>query len=104
MVLVQSHRYQSSLSPNQNPNQKKRSLLMPRDILGEYGDDTPQPQVAVIRRGGILPGQTSDVNNYRPPQGPKSINDPKSPGIHGANSGTNGSQGSTSDALQRGGS
>ncbi len=77
---------------------------MSRDILNEYGSDTPQPQAATIKRGGVLPGQTRDVNNYSPPQGPKNINDPQSPGIHGANSGTDGSQGSRSDALQKGGS
>ena len=26
-----------------------------------------------------------DVMNYKPPQGPKNINDPKSPSIHGKN-------------------
>lgn len=31
--------------------------------------------------------------NYRPPVGPKNINDPKSPGLHGTNHGPCGSQG-----------
>jgi len=32
--------------------------------------------------------QTSkDVNNYQPPCGPKNINDPQSPGLHGKNHG-----------------
>lgn len=29
---------------------------------------------------------------YSPPQGPKGINDPKEPGLHGANHGTCGTQ------------
>jgi hypothetical protein len=42
-------------------------------------------------KGGILPGDTRDVNNYSPPQGPRNIDDPKSPGLHGENKGnTNG--------------
>lgn len=41
--------------------------------------------------GGILPGDTKDVMNYKPPYGPKNITDPQSPGLHGANFGiTNG--------------
>lgn len=30
---------------------------------------------------------------YSPPQGPKNINDPKTPGLHGTNHGNNGTQG-----------
>lgn len=75
---------------------------MSRDILGEYGRDTSQPQTTSSPRGGITSGK--DVMRYAPPQGPKGINDPQSPGIHGANSGMDGSQGSTHDALQKGGS
>lgn len=30
---------------------------------------------------------------YSPPQGPKNINDPKGPGLHGENCGPNGTQG-----------
>lgn len=37
--------------------------------------------------GGVLPGYTKDVMNYKPPQGPRNIMDPKSPGLHGVNSG-----------------
>lgn len=38
-------------------------------------------------KGGILPGDTKDVMNYKEPQGPKNIMDPKSPGLHGSNHG-----------------
>lgn len=33
-----------------------------------------------------------DVPNYSPPQGPKSVDDPKSPGLHGDNHGNCGTQ------------
>lgn len=58
---------------------------MARDILGDYGRDTPQPQRARATNGGRL--ETRDVRNYQAPVGPKSINDPKSPGLHGENYG-----------------
>jgi hypothetical protein len=60
---------------------------MARGILGEYGSDTPQPQAGPVHCGGVLPGETKDVMNYKPPQGPKGIMDPKSPGLHGRNAG-----------------
>ena len=59
-----------------------------RDILSMYGRDTPQPQAGGVSCGGVLPGETKDVMNYKPPQGPTNIMDPKSPGLHGVNSGT----------------
>ena len=71
------------------------------DILRQYGRDSRQPQASSAVRGGIT--SAKDVRNYQPPVGPKGINDPQSPGIHGANSGMDGSQGSTHDALQKGG-
>jgi hypothetical protein len=37
--------------------------------------------------GGVLPGDTKDMMNYKEPLGPKGINSPKSPGIHGTNHG-----------------
>jgi hypothetical protein len=61
---------------------------MGRDILGGFGPGSSQPQASSASCGGVLPGETKDVNNYRPPQGPKNIMDPKSPGLHGANRGT----------------
>jgi hypothetical protein len=61
---------------------------MARDILGGFGPNSRQPQVAGVDDGGIMPDDTVDVMNYKPPQGPKNIMDPKSPGLHGANRGT----------------
>ena len=74
---------------------------MARDILNEFGNESNQPSYSPQVRGGVMSGK--DVMRYLPPVGPKGIKDPQSPGIHGANSGTDGSQGSTHDALQRGG-
>lgn len=34
-----------------------------------------------------------DVMGYKPPQGPKNINDPQGPGLHGHNCGKGGTQG-----------
>ena len=64
---------------------------MPRDILSMYGRDTPQPQQPVASHGGCL--EAKDVNNYKPPVGPKNVSDPKSPGLHGTNHGCCGTQG-----------
>lgn len=61
------------------------------EILGDYGRDTPQPQAGRATCGGEMP--VRDVNNYQPPVGPSNINDPKSPGLHGTNHGTSGTQG-----------
>lgn len=38
--------------------------------------------------GGVLPGETMDVMNYKAPQGPKGINDPQGPGLHDDRPGT----------------
>lgn len=64
---------------------------MARDILSMYGRDTPQPQQPVASNGGRC--DPKDVMNYKPPVGPKTINDPKSPGLHGTNHGCCGTQG-----------
>lgn len=56
-----------------------------RDILSEYGRDIPHPQAPRATSGGCTDAR--DVMNYKPPQGPTNINDPKSPGIHGENHG-----------------
>lgn len=61
---------------------------MARDILGGFGPNSRQPQVAGVDDGGIFPDDVKDVMNYSPPQGPKNIMDPKSPGLHGVNQGT----------------
>ena len=58
---------------------------MPRDILSGYGPESPMNQKARATNGGIMPER--DVRNYRPPQGPTNINDPKGPGLHGYNCG-----------------
>jgi hypothetical protein len=53
---------------------------MARDILGEYGKDSSQPQAARATSGGVTSAKPLE---YCPPVGPSNINDPKSPGIHG---------------------
>jgi hypothetical protein len=58
---------------------------MPRDILGEYGKDSSQPQAARATSGGVK--EAKPISNYKAPVGPTNINDSKSPGIHGANLG-----------------
>lgn len=58
---------------------------MPRDTLSEYGRDSSGPQRPRATSGGVT--QARDVRNYRPPQGPTNINDPKGPGLHGHNCG-----------------
>lgn len=58
---------------------------MSRDILSEYGRNSGVGQGPRATSGGA---QTpKDVMNYREPQGPKNIGDPKSPGLHGTNHG-----------------
>lgn len=63
---------------------------MARDILGEYGPESNQPQAPVSRDGGQCDPKPIP---YSPPVGPKNINDPKGPGLHGDNCGTSGTQG-----------
>lgn len=58
---------------------------MARDILGGFGPNSSQPQVAPASNGGDP--RTKDVRNYATPQGPKGIMDPQSPGLHGTNHG-----------------
>jgi hypothetical protein len=48
--------------------------------------------------------ERKDVMGYRPPQGPKNINDPKSPGLHGKNFDYCGSQEQPSLRSQSSGS
>lgn len=54
---------------------------MARDILGEYGKDSSQPQAARATSGGIT--SAKPIGNYHHPCGPANIDDPKGPGIHG---------------------
>lgn len=63
---------------------------MSRDILSEYGPDQPSHEKAPATNGGQLEVKQLP---YSPPVGPKSIGDPKSPGLHGTNHGNNGTQG-----------
>lgn len=63
-----------------------------RGILSEYGPDTSKPQRASAECGGVLPKDVKPIP-YSPPQGPKNIGDPKSPGLHGTNHGNAGTQG-----------
>ena len=55
-----------------------------RDILSEFGKDSSGPQRAPATSGGVMQAKPM---NYSPPQGPTNINDPKTPGLHGANHG-----------------
>ncbi len=64
---------------------------MARDILSEYGPESPSNQKPSASGGGYP--ETKDVHNYQPPVGPSNINDPKSPGLHGTNHGNACSQG-----------
>jgi hypothetical protein len=64
---------------------------MARDILGEYGPESPMNQKPRASHGGQMP--VRDVMGYRPPTGPTNINDPKGPGLHGHNCGPGGTQG-----------
>jgi hypothetical protein len=63
---------------------------MARDILGEFGPESHQPQAARATSGGVM---TAKPLSYSPPQGPTNINDPQSPGLHGHNCGPCGTQG-----------
>jgi len=73
---------------------------MARDILGEYGPESPNPQKARASTGGVK--QARDVNAYKMPQGPTSINNPQSPGLHG-NVYPSGSQTSAIHSRESGG-
>jgi len=64
---------------------------MPRDILSEYGRDSGVGNRPRATRGGVM--EARDVRAYQPPQGPTNINDPQSPGLHGHNCGSGGTQG-----------
>lgn len=61
------------------------------DILNEFGPDTSQSDAGRATSGGQQTPR--DVRNYSAPVGPKNINDPKGPGLHGDNCGTCGTQG-----------
>jgi hypothetical protein len=63
---------------------------MAREILSEYGPDSPADQKPRATNGGKMP--VRDVHNYSPPQGPSGIMH-KGVGLGGANHGCSVDQG-----------
>lgn len=53
---------------------------MPRDILNEFGPNSPGNQRPRATSGGVTEAKPL---SYSPPVGPTNINDSKSPGLHG---------------------
>jgi hypothetical protein len=74
---------------------------MPRDILNEYGPNSPSNQRPRASSGGIT--QARDVMNYQPPQGPTSIGD-RGPGLHENNFGNCGTQQRSNTSTRESGS
>ncbi len=62
---------------------------MARDILSDFGPDSPSNQRPAATNGGQMPVKEIP---YSPPVGPSNIGDSKSPGIHGTNHGNCGTQ------------
>lgn len=60
---------------------------MAGDILRQYGRDSRQPQASKATCGGVLPGDSGDVNNYQRPFGPTNIYERQAPGLQGKNHG-----------------
>ncbi len=73
---------------------------MSRDILSEYGPDSPSPQAARLTRNGPEPHR--DVRNYQPPVGPMGISK-EGPGLGGNNYGNCGTQQRSSIAPRESG-
>lgn len=65
---------------------------MARDILNEYGPDSPMNQKPRATSGGVTTAKPCD---YSPPKGPIGI-DHSGPGLGGANLGNCGTQGPSS--------
>lgn len=59
---------------------------MTKDILNYYGPNSANVQKPSATCGGVCEAKELP---YSPPVGPKNINDPKSPGLHGKNHGNN---------------
>lgn len=56
---------------------------MPRDILSEFGPDSPMDQKPRAKMGGVTMSGKRDVMGYQPPMGPSNIYDGNGPGLHG---------------------
>lgn len=63
---------------------------MARDILGEYGPESPMDQKPRATNGGKMP--VRDVMGYKEPVGPKNRHS-EGPGLHDDNRGCCGTQG-----------
>lgn len=74
---------------------------MARDILSEYGPDSPANQKPRATKGGVM--EFRDVMGYAPPYGPTNIGD-RGPGLHGENFGCCGTQGPYSTPTAESGS
>lgn len=74
---------------------------MSRDILSEYGPESPNKQVARITSNKSV--DERDVLDYQAPQGPKGIGN-RGPGLGGENLGNCGTQGTTSTPVSESGS
>lgn len=75
---------------------------MARDILSEYGNDSPQPQKPRAESGGCT--EARDVMGYEPPTGPKYIMRTGVGLRGGTNFGNAGSQGKKSLQAEGAGS
>lgn len=73
---------------------------MARDILSEYGPDSPSHQAARARSGGVTEAKPL---RYSPPQGPIGIGH-EGPGLGGDNHGNCGTQGSYDNPSHESGS
>ena len=63
---------------------------MPRDILSEYGPDSPSDQKPRATNGGRMPVKPIP---YDPPNGPMGMMGNEHPGLGGSNHGNCGTQG-----------
>lgn len=75
---------------------------MPKGV--QFDPDFSTHRGSSVDAGGVMPGEAVDVHNYKAPRGPRNINEPKSPGLHGKNFDYCGSQEQTSLKSQSSGS
>lgn len=73
---------------------------MPRDILSEFGPESPRDRDPGFVDGGVK--RARDVMGYQPPQGPRNIMESATPGLHG-DIYRSGSQGPASTPIQSSG-